>query len=101
MSLHGQRPLASGTERRDVLLAVALKLVFMPLAAWLVGTALGLAPAALYAVVVLAALPSAQNVFNYAQRYDRGVVLARDTVLLTTVGSIPVLVVVSLVLAHA
>jgi malonate transporter len=48
---------------------------------------------------VLAALPSAQNVFNYAQRYDRGEILARDTVLITTVLSVPVLLVVAALLA--
>ena len=41
-------------------------------------------------VVVLASLPSAQNVFNYAQRYGVGEVLARDVVFLTTFGCIPV-----------
>jgi malonate transporter len=48
--------------------------------------------------VVLAGLPTAQNVFVYAQRYERGVTLARDTVLITTVGSVPVLVLVALLL---
>ncbi|BDZ45293.1 AEC family transporter [Naasia aerilata] len=98
MSLHGQRPFQPGTGRRDIALATGLKLVVMPAVAALVGALLGLEGAHLYAVVVLAALPSAQNVFNYAQRYDRGVVVARDTVLLTTVGSIPVLLLVSLLL---
>lgn len=100
MSLHGQRPLAAGTARRDVLLASALKLAVMPLVAWLVGHFLfGLEGQQLFAVVVLAALPSAQNVFNYAQRYDRGTVLARDVVLITTVLSVPVLVLVAALLA--
>jgi predicted permease len=53
----------------------------------------------LFGVVVLAALPTAQNVFNYAQRYERGVIIARDTVLLTTVLCVPVLFVVALLLA--
>lgn len=100
MSLHGRRVLAAGTARRDVVLASALKLVVMPLVAWFVGHVLwGLTGHELFVVVVLAALPSAQNVFNYAQRYGRGVVLARDTVLITTVLSLPVLVVVAAILA--
>jgi malonate transporter len=98
MSLHGRRVLEAGSDRRDVVLAVALKLVAMPLVAWGVGVLLGLDSAQLHAVVVLAALPSAQNVFNYAQRYRTGEVLARDAVLLSTVGSVPVLLVVSLLL---
>jgi malonate transporter len=98
MSLHGQRPLRPGTGRRDILLATALKLIVMPLVAALVGTLLGLTGPSLAAVVVLGALPSAQNVFNYAQRYERGLVIARDTVLLTTVGSVPVLLLIALLL---
>jgi len=49
--------------------------------------------------VVLAALPTAQNVFNYAQRYDSGVTLARDTVLITTALSIVALVIIAALLA--
>ncbi|MDQ1550360.1 MAG: malonate transporter, partial [Microbacteriaceae bacterium] len=45
-------------------------------------------------------LPSAQNVFNYAQRYERGVTIARDTVLITTIGAVPVLVLVAALLAR-
>ncbi len=98
MSLHGQRPLAPGSGRRDILLASALKLTVMPAVAALAGLALGLGGQELYAVTVLGALPSAQNVFNYAQRYERGLIVARDTVLITTVGSLPVLLLVALLL---
>jgi predicted permease len=52
----------------------------------------GLTGTTLFGCVVLAALPTAQNVLNYAQRYERGVTLARDTVLITTIGAVPVLV---------
>jgi len=100
ISLHGQRPLNPGTDRRGVLLATTIKLAVMPVVAWLLGRfVFGLGDHLLFGVVVLAALPSAQNVFNYAQRYDRGVILARDIVLLTTAGCIPVLVVVAALLA--
>ena len=100
MSLHGSRPLAPGTERRDVVLASILKLIVMPVVAWLVGEfAFGLSGHALFVVVVLAALPTAQNVFNYAQRYERGITMARDTVLITTGLSIVSLVVIAALLA--
>jgi hypothetical protein len=93
MSIHGQRVLQPGADRRDVILASAFKLLLMPLVAWVVGHFLfGLTGTALFGVVLLAALPTAQNVFNYAQRYNRGVTLARDTVLITTIGAIPILV---------
>jgi predicted permease len=100
MSLHGSRPLAPGTERRDVVVAGILKLTVMPVAAWALGYfVFGLTGQLLFVVTVLAALPTAQNVFNYAQRYQRGVVLARDTVLITTALSIVVLVIVAALLA--
>ena len=99
MSLNGQKILQRGSGRRDVLLASGLKLAIMPVVAGLVGhLAFGLDGQELFAVVALAALPTAQNVFNYAQRYERGVILARDTILITTVGSLPVLMVVAAVL---
>jgi len=100
MSLHGSRVLAPGSDRRDVLLASSLKLAAMPVVAWLLGYFVWqLHGHRLFVVVVLAALPTAQNVFNYAQRYGVATVLARDTVLITTALSIVVLVIVAALLA--
>ncbi|HEY4152450.1 MAG TPA: AEC family transporter [Pseudolysinimonas sp.] len=100
MSLHGSRLLTPGSDRRDVLLASLLKLAAMPVVAWLLGQFVWqLHGHRLFVVVVLAALPTAQNVFNYAQRYGVGTVLARDTVLITTTLSIVVLVIVAALLA--
>lgn len=99
MSLHGQRPLSVGSSRRDIILASVLKIAVMPTVAWLAGTLIGLDRFQLFAVTVLAALPSAQNVFNYAQRYGRGVILARDVVLITTIASLPALVLIAALLA--
>ncbi|MCU1550307.1 MAG: hypothetical protein JWR36_867 [Glaciihabitans sp.] len=100
MSLHGQRILGAGSNRRDVVVATAIKLLVMPVVAWAAGEFIfGLQGKALFVVVALAALPTAQNVLNYAQRYDRGEILARDTVLITTIGSIPVLVVAAALLS--
>ncbi len=99
MSLHGERPLQPGDQRLDVLLATAIKVIVMPVAAYLLGAfAFHLTPDHLFVVVVLAALPTAQNIFNYAQRYRTGEVLARDTVLLTTVVAVPVLVIIAALL---
>jgi malonate transporter len=100
MSLHGTRLLAPGEFRKDTILASALKLVFMPLAAWVVGRfVFGLDDEALFAAVILMALPTGQNVFNYAHRYRRGEVLARDVVFITTVGSFPAMLIVAALLA--
>jgi malonate transporter len=45
-------------------------------------------------VTVTSALPTAQNVFVYAATYGRGTTLARDAVLVTTVLSVPALLVI-------
>ncbi|MEV8272722.1 AEC family transporter [Microbacterium sp. NPDC077184] len=99
ISLHGQRVLGARGHRRDVILASGLKLLVMPAAAWAVAEfVFGLSAQDVLIVVVLAALPTAQNVFNYAQRYGVGEPIARDTVFLTTIGCIPVLLAVTLLL---
>lgn len=92
ISLHGQRVLGSPGRRRDILLASALKLFAMPAIAWVVAAfVFDLSAPEVLIVTVLAALPTAQNVFNYAQRFDVGETIARDTVFVTTIGCVPVL----------
>lgn len=99
MSLAGQRVLEPGGDRRAVFLAGVLKLVVMPVTAYLVGRfAFALEGHGLYAVTVLAALPTAQNVFVYADQYRTAPTQARDTIFLTTIGAIPVLLVTAVVL---
>ena len=99
ISLHGQRVLGSAGRRRDITLATFLKLVVMPLVAWAVAEfVFGMPPHDVLVVVVLAALPTAQNVFNYSQRYGVGETISRDTVFLTTVGCVPVLLLATLLL---
>jgi predicted permease len=44
---------------------------------------------------VTSALPAAQNLFTYASTYRVGEVLAREAILLSTVVSVPGLVVVA------
>lgn len=99
ISLHGQRVLTTKGLRRDVLLATGLKLIAMPLVAWLLGAfVFRIEGLELAAVVILAALPTAQNVFNHAQRFDFGEIVARDVIFLTTLGCVPVLLLVSVLL---
>lgn len=99
ISLHGQRVLGEREHRGDILFASALKLVAMPLIAWAVAAfVFDLSAHDVLVVTVLAALPTAQNVFNYAQRFDVGETIARDTVFLTTIGCIPVLLVITALL---
>ena len=99
ISLHGQRVLGTSGRRRDIVLATTLKLVAMPAIAWAVAEfGFGLSARDVLIVTVLAALPTAQNVFNYSQRYDVGETISRDTVFLTTIGCVPVLLIVTLLL---
>jgi malonate transporter and related proteins len=99
IALTGRRVLSPGSGRREVLLAAGIKVALMPAVALLVARyALGLGKHEVLTVVLLAALPTAQNVFNYADRYQTDVVLARDVVLLTTLASLPVLLLLSVVL---
>ncbi|PYF99535.1 hypothetical protein SAMN05216184_10647 [Georgenia satyanarayanai] len=93
----GPRP-GAGSPARELVLVVGLKLLVQPALAYLIGLAVGLQDTALYAVAVLAALPTAQNVFVLASRYDRGVVLARDAIFLSTIGSVPVILAITALL---
>ena len=83
----------------ELALASTLKLLVQPLAAWAVASlVLGVEGHTLLAVVVCSALPTAQNIFVHATRYDRATTLARDTILVTTALSVPVTIVITLLL---
>jgi malonate transporter and related proteins len=77
---------------------VALKLLVQPSCASLAARLLGLDGLDLLAVTVIAALPTAQNVFTLAVRYNAGVTLARDTIFISTILSVPVLIVIAALL---
>lgn len=78
---------------------VVLKVVVQPLVAFLLARyALGLDAPAVLAVTVIAALPTAQNVFVHANRYGTGVILARDSIFVSTLLSVPVLIGIAAVL---
>ncbi|CAH0175926.1 hypothetical protein SRABI26_01308 [Arthrobacter sp. Bi26] len=101
MSLNGSKPLQAAAGRRlDTLLASCFKLIVHPLVAYLFARfVLGMQEQALFAAVVTAALPTAQNVFVAASRYRTGVTVAKDTVLITTVVAVPAMIGVALLLA--
>ncbi|MFJ6568070.1 AEC family transporter [Streptomyces sp. NPDC091292] len=99
MSLSGSAVPLRGAERGGVLLAVALKGIGQPSVAWVLGVwVFGLRGSALLDVVVTSALPAAQNLFTYASRYGVAERFAREAILVSTVLSVPVLVVVAAVL---
>ena len=92
------RPIARGS---GVELAVVclLKLLVQPILAYAAARWLfDLDGRALLAATLVAALPTAQNIFVYATRYGRGTTLARDSIFLTTVLSVPVLLTITALL---
>ena len=80
------------------MLATVLKMAVMPVVAWLVGVALGLESRVLLGVVITAALPTAQNIFLHATRYRVGEDVARETILVTTLCSLPVALLIAVLL---
>ncbi|MBK3644953.1 MULTISPECIES: AEC family transporter [Streptomyces] len=99
ISLCGSTMPGRGADRGPVFLSVALKSVGQPAAAWALATGVfGLRGHQLLDVVVTSALPAAQNLYTYASRYRVAEGLARDSILLSTVLSVPVLVAVAALL---
>ncbi|WP_127502629.1 AEC family transporter [Actinoplanes solisilvae] len=95
LSLSGRRVLEPGPDRRPAVTAAVLKTVIMPVLAFLLALALRLTPAQTYAVTVLAALPTAQNIFLYAQSFGTGLILARDAIFLSTLACVPALLTIT------
>lgn len=85
--------------RRSVWAASLVKAVVHPVIAYLTARFLfDAAGPVLLAVVVVAGLPTAQNVFTYSQRFGVNTVLARDTAVVSTLLALPSLAVVVLLL---
>ena len=91
-------PVGGVSRRSGLWAAVSWKLAVMPALAVAVGMAAGLGGSQLLVPVVTAALPTAQNVFMYASRYGVAKDLARDAVLLTTAGFVPVVLLAAAIL---
>jgi malonate transporter len=90
----------AGEPRIQIATLATLKLVVQPAVAYLIGAyVVGLTSHDLLAVSVIAALPTAQNIFTFALRYDRGMILARDMIFVTTVLSVPVILTITWLLA--
>ncbi|MGD9959367.1 AEC family transporter [Nocardioides sp.] len=78
---------------------VALKLIVQPLLAYTLGRfVVDLSPSHLLAVTVLAALPAAHSVFVVANRYHRSSMLARDAIFVSTLTSVPTIIVIIAIL---
>ncbi|MFD5038111.1 AEC family transporter [Streptomyces sp. NPDC058377] len=99
ISLRGSGMPARGENRPAIVLSAALKTTAQPVIAWAVGAGVfHLHGAALLDVVVISALPAAQNLYTYASQYRVAEQMARESILLSTAVSIPVLITVAAVL---
>lgn len=86
------------SDRIATVVSTALKVAGMPLIAWLLCGLFDVSPELTYTAVILSALPTAQNIYNYAATYRRGEVIARDTVFLTTFLSMPAMLMIAFLL---
>ncbi|WP_130839517.1 AEC family transporter [Corynebacterium neomassiliense] len=99
MSMAQVRVLGPSSPGRSVWAAAVVKTVVHPALAWVLARVLFDADGpALLAFVVVAALPTAQNVFTYAQRFGTNTVLARDAGVVSTLLSVPSVTVIALLL---
>lgn len=97
MALSGPQTGGARAPLPDLGLVVVLRTLVHPALAWALGAWLGLEGVALFGVVAMAALPTAQNVLVYAMRYGSGQAIARDSQLVTTVLAVPLLIAIALI----
>ena len=81
-------PLPGKSNMPETLTVIGLKAIVQPLIALLLAELLRLDATTTLAVVVMAGLPTAQNVFVFATWADESVTLARDVIFITSVVSI-------------
>jgi predicted permease len=99
LSLAGRAPLQKDDGRTETLVATFLKIACMPLVVWVLGRfVFGLEGQHLLASVIMGTLPTAQNVFLFASPYGRGMTVARDVILCTTILCVGALLVVAWVM---
>ncbi|MEV3928921.1 AEC family transporter [Streptomyces sp. NPDC049944] len=99
ISLRGSGMPARGENRPAIVLSAALKTTVQPLVAVAMGAGVfHLRGAALLDVAVTSALPAAQNLYTYASEYRVAEQLARESILLSTLASVPVLITIAAVL---
>ena len=99
MSLHGTKPMQNKSNLPAIWTVAALKNIVMPLIAFGIAFAMGFRGPTLYGCVVLAALPTGQNVYNYAARYNVGMTFARDGILISTMTSPIVIAIIAALLS--
>ncbi|MFM2412710.1 MAG: hypothetical protein RLZZ587_1043 [Actinomycetota bacterium] len=99
MTFHGDSVFARGN-RGPVVMATLVKLVVMPAAGWYFASQVFRLDAnTVWVVTLLLALPTGLNAQNYTMRYGLSDRTARDTIALTTILALPVMLVIALLLA--
>ncbi|GIF97835.1 AEC family transporter [Catellatospora citrea] len=102
MSLHQSDASSWRLPGREVTVAVLLKVVAQPVAAYLIGRyLLDLDGAALLAVTLVAGLPTAQNTFVYASEFRASTALSRDAILFSSLLSMGTLTLILWLLGPA
>ena len=91
MGREGREGGQGGSGRADVWAAAGIRLIRMPLAGWGLSIALGLSGDETVVATMISALPTAEDVYNYAATYQRAEIMVRDTVLVTTFASLPII----------
>lgn len=87
---------AKGPHSHELWVIAVIKVVLMPAIAALLAIAFGLERSDILAVTVIAALPTAQNVFIMATRYGTAEPVARDAVFWSTILCVPVILAATL-----
>lgn len=99
MSLHGQRPFRTRALVPDVIGGTLVKVALMPVVAWGIARfGFGLGGTELLGVVVMAALPTAQNVFLFSSQFRMPADAGRDIILLSSFLSFPAVLLAGLLL---
>lgn len=99
LSLASQRPFRDRALVPDITWGSFIKLILMPVTAWLLGHhAWGLEGVELFGVVAMAALPTAQNVYLFSSQFNLPNLLVRDIVFTSAVLSLPVILAVAVLL---
>jgi malonate transporter len=91
LGLRGQVPFREREVLAETVVATLLKVIAMPALAWVGGRyVFGLSGQDLLGVVVMAALPTAQNVYLFAHQFRMPTRVASDVIIATSVLSFPV-----------
>lgn len=99
MSLVGQKPLQTREILADVVLGTVVKLAIMPVLAWLIAHfVFGLGGVELFGVVMMAALPTAQNVFLFSTQFSLPTLAVRDIIFASSLLAFPAILLISLLL---